>query len=42
MRELGMFVAVYGYGFYLVSEDLQQNYHFAILGLVGKTFGVFG
>ena len=42
MSGLGMFVAIYGYGFYLVSRDLRKNYQFAILGLVGKTFGVIG
>lgn len=42
MSGLGMFVAIYGFGFYLVSVDLIKNYHFAILGFVGKTFGVIG
>ena len=42
MSGLGMFVAVYGYGFYLVSIDLRRNYQFAVLGLVGKSFGIIG
>lgn len=42
MSGLGMFVAVYGYGFYLVSRDLHRNYAFALLGIAGKSFGVIG
>jgi len=42
MSGLGMFVGIYGYGFYLVSLDLRRNHHFAILGLVGKSFGIVG
>lgn len=42
MRGLGMFVAVYGYGFYLVSTDIRRHHHFAVLGLIGKSFGVLG
>jgi len=42
MSGLGMFVAVYGYGFYLVSLDPVKNYQFALLGLIGKSFGIIG
>lgn len=42
MRALGMFVGVYGYGFYLVSTDLYRHRHFALLGLIGKSFGAAG
>jgi small multidrug resistance pump len=42
MRGLGMFVGVYGYGFYLVSTGLRRHRHFAVLGLIGKSFGVAG
>ena len=42
MSGLGMFVGVYGYGFYLVSIDPIRNHQFALLGLVGKSFGVIG
>ncbi|MCK9408233.1 MAG: hypothetical protein WCX28_00785 [Bacteriovoracaceae bacterium] len=42
MRGLGMFVGVYGYGFYLVSTDLRLYRHFALMGLIGKSFGVMG
>jgi hypothetical protein len=42
MSGLGMFVAVYGIGFYLVSVDLRRNHYFALLGLAGKSFGVIG
>lgn len=42
MSGLGMFVAVYGIGFYLVSMDLRRYHHFALLGLVGKSCGVLG
>jgi hypothetical protein len=42
MRGLGLFVGIYGYGFYLVSTDLHRFRHFALLGLIGKSFGVIG
>lgn len=42
MRALGMFVGIYGYGFYLVSTDLRLHHGFAMLGLIGKTLGVIG
>ncbi|NUN68540.1 MAG: alkyl hydroperoxide reductase [Bacteroidetes bacterium] len=42
MRGLGMFVGVYGYGFYLVSTDLRRHHQFAVVGLIGKSFGVAG
>lgn len=42
MRGLGLFVALYGYGFYLVSADLHRNRHFALIGLAGKSCVVIG
>ncbi len=42
MQGLGMFVAVYGVGFYFVFKDPKNNSAFAILGLAGKTLGVLG
>ncbi|MFZ4621952.1 MAG: alkyl hydroperoxide reductase [Bacteroidota bacterium] len=42
MSGLGMFVGIYGLGFYIVSLDPRKNHYFALLGLLGKSFGVIG
>lgn len=42
MSGLGMFVGIYGLGFYIISRDPRQNHSFALLGLLGKSFGVIG
>lgn len=42
MSGLGMFVGIYGLGFYIVSFDPRRNHYFALLGLLGKSFGVIG
>lgn len=42
MSGVGMFVAVYGYGYWVVSKDLKQYPQLVIIGLMGKTLGPIG
>lgn len=39
---VGMMVAVYGYGYYLLARDPQRYAQLIWIGLAGKTFGPVG
>ena len=42
MSGIGMFVAVYGYGYWIVSKDLYSYPQLAVIGILGKTLGPIG
>jgi hypothetical protein len=42
MSGIGMFVAVYGYGYWVVSQDLRRYPQLVVIGLLGKTLGPIG
>jgi hypothetical protein len=42
MSGIGMFVAVYGYGYWVVSRDLRRYPQLVVIGLLGKTLGPIG
>lgn len=42
MSGIGMFVAVYGYAYWVVSQDLRRYPQLVIIGLLGKTLGPVG
>ncbi len=42
MSGIGMFVAVYGYGYWVVSRDLYCYPQLVVIGLLGKTLGPIG
>ncbi|HVE77319.1 MAG TPA: hypothetical protein VNA89_00530 [Gemmatimonadaceae bacterium] len=42
MSGIGMFVAVYGYGYWVVSRDLRRYPQLVVVGLLGKTLGPIG
>ena len=42
MSGIGMFVGVYGYGYWVVSRDLRRYPQLVVIGLMGKTFGPIG
>ena len=37
-----MFVAVYGYGYWVVSRDLYRYPQLVVIGIMGKTLGPIG
>ena len=39
---IGMFVGVYGYGYWVVSRDLMQYPQLIVIGLIGKVLGPVG
>jgi hypothetical protein len=42
MSGIGMFVAVYAYGYWVVSRDLLRYPQLVVVGLLGKTLGPAG
>jgi small multidrug resistance pump len=42
MSGIGMFVAVYAYGYWAVSRDLLRYPQLVVVGLLGKTLGPIG
>lgn len=42
MSGIGMFVAVYGYGYWIVSRHLLKYPQLVVVGLLGKTLGPIG
>ncbi len=40
MSGIGMFVAAYGYGYWVVSADLKRYPQLVVIGLMGKTLGI--
>jgi len=42
MSGIGMFVGVYGYGYYVVSRHLKQYPQLVVIGLMGKALGPVG
>jgi small multidrug resistance pump len=42
MSGIGMFVAVYAYGYWVVSRELLRYPQLVVIGLLGKTFGPIG
>lgn len=42
MSGIGMFVAVYAYGYWVVSRELLRYPQLVIIGLLGKTLGPIG
>jgi hypothetical protein len=42
MSGIGMFVAVYGYGYWIVSREPLRYPQLVIIGLLGKTLGPVG
>ena len=42
MSGIGMFVAVYGYGYWVVADDLKRYPQLVIIGFLGKTLGPIG
>jgi hypothetical protein len=42
MSGIGMFVGVYGYGYWVVSRDLRRYPQLVVIGLLGKTLGPIG
>ena len=42
MSGIGMFVAVYGYGYWVVAQEPKRYPQLVIVGLLGKTLGPIG
>ena len=42
MSGIGMFVGVYGYGYWAVAEDLRRYPQLVVIGFLGKTLGPIG
>jgi small multidrug resistance pump len=42
MSGIGMFVAVYAYGYWVVSRELLRYPQLVVIGLLGKTLGPIG
>src|SRR5919204_5498785 len=42
MSGIGMFVALYGYGYWVVSRDLRRYPQLVVIGFLGKTLGPVG
>lgn len=42
MSAVGMLVAVYGYGFWVVSKDLKSYPQLIVIATIGKTLGTLG
>jgi len=42
MRGIGLFVALYGYGYWAVSRDLVRYPQLVVIGFLGKTLGPIG
>lgn len=42
MSGIGMFVGVYGYGYWVVSREPRQYPQLVVIGLLGKTLGPVG
>ena len=42
MRGIGLFVAIYGYGYWAVSRDLARYPQLVVIGFLGKTLGPIG
>jgi small multidrug resistance pump len=42
MSGIGMFVAVYAYGYWVVSRELPRYPQLVVIGLLGKTLGPIG
>ena len=42
MSGIGMFVAVYGYGYWVVADDLRRYPQLVVIGFLGKTLGPIG
>ncbi len=42
MSGIGMFVAVYGYGYWVVADDMRRYPQLVVIGLLGKTLGPIG
>lgn len=42
MSGIGMFVGVYGYGYWVVANDLARYPQLVVIGFLGKTLGPIG
>jgi small multidrug resistance pump len=42
MSGIGMFVGVYGYGYWVVANDLRRYPQLVVIGFLGKTLGPLG
>ncbi len=42
MSGIGMFVGVYGYGYWVVANDLRRYPQLVVIGFLGKTLGPIG
>ena len=42
MSGIGLFVALYGYGYWVVAQDLRRYPQLVIIGFLGKTLGPIG
>ena len=42
MSGLGLGVGLFGYGYWMVAQDLHRNLHVAVIGFLGKTLGPIG
>src|SRR5919199_219847 len=42
MSGIGMFVALYGYGYWVVSRELRRYPQLVVIGFLGKTLGPIG
>jgi hypothetical protein len=42
MAGIGMFVGIYGYGYWIVSRNLRAYPQLVVIGLLGKTLGPLG
>lgn len=42
MSGIGLFVALYGYGYWVVAQDLRAYPQLVVIGFLGKTLGPIG
>ena len=42
MSGMAMCIGLFGYGYWMVAQDLRRNFHLVMIGFLGKTLGPIG